>query len=76
MKAFRQISMAVLLTALAGAAPLSAQQPAQPSSLVQQTLEKIIAQEKQLIKTFSTYSPRVETYIQEIHTVKDRKSKI
>ncbi len=76
MKALIKVSIAVLLTVLAGAAPLSAQQPAQPSSVVQQALEKIIAQEKQLIKTFSRYSPRVETYIQEIHTDKDRKTRI
>ena len=77
MKSLRQVAIAVLLTVLAaGMAPLSAQEPAQQSNAVRQALEKIVAQEKQLIKTFSSYSPRVETYIQEIHTDKDRKSRI
>jgi len=76
MKTLRQVSIAVLLMVLAGGAPLSAQEPAQQSNAVQQALEKIIAQEKQLVKTFGSYSPRVETYIQEVHTDKDRKSRI
>jgi len=68
--------MAVLLAALAGVAPLSAQGPTQQSSVVQQALKKIVSQEKQLVKTFSTYSPRVETYIQEVHNDKNDNKKI
>ncbi len=76
MKALRQVAIAVLLTVLAVAAPLSAQEPAQPSGVVRQVLEKIVTQERQLVKTFSQYSPRVETYIQEIHTDKNGKKRI
>jgi hypothetical protein len=76
MKTIRQLSISVLLTVLAGAAPLFAQQSGQESPVVRQALEKIVAQEKQLVTTFSKYSPRVETYIQEIHTDKDRKTRI
>jgi len=76
MKAIRKVSMAVLLAALAGVAPLSAQGPTQQSSVVQQALKKIVSQEKQLVKTFSTYSPRVETYIQEVHNDKNDNKKI
>ena len=76
MKALRQFSIAVLLTALAAGAPLSAQEPAQQSNVVRQALEKIVAQENQMVKKFSGYSPRVETYIQEIHTDKARHKSI
>ena len=77
MKALKQVLIAVILTAVMGVAPLwAAQQPAQPSNVVRQALEKIVAQETQLIKTFSSYSPRVETYIQEIHTDKKNESRI
>jgi hypothetical protein len=76
MKTIRQASISVLLMILAGAAPLFAQKSGQESPVVRQALEKIVAQEKQLVTTFSKYSPRVETYIQEIHTDKDRKTRI
>lgn len=76
MKAFRHVSLAVFVTALAAVLPLSAQQPAQQSSVVRQALEKIVKQENELVKTYGTYSPRVETYIQEIHTDKDRTKRI
>jgi len=76
MKAFKQFSLAVFATALAAVLPLSAQQPAQQSSLVRQTLEKIVKQENDLVKSYGIYSPRVETYVQEIHTNKDRSKKI
>ncbi len=76
MKALREVSVAVLLAALAGVTPLSAQGPAQQSNVVRQALEKIVAQEKQLVKTFSSYSPRVETYIQEVHTDKSGNKRI
>ncbi len=76
MKALREVSVAVLLAALEGVTPLSAQGPAQQSNVVRQALEKIVAQEKQLVKTFSSYSPRVETYIQEVHTDKSGNKRI
>ncbi|MEJ2008793.1 MAG: hypothetical protein P8Z30_11670 [Acidobacteriota bacterium] len=76
MKAIRKVSITIFLAALAGAAPLSAQGPAQQSSVVRQALEKIVTQEKQLVRTFSNYSPRVETYIQEVHTDKNGSKKI
>src|SRR5579859_2796236 len=76
MKASKHISLAVLVMALAGVSSLSAQQPAQQSSIVRQALEKIIKQENDLVKAYGTYSPRVETYIQEIHTDKDGSKRI
>lgn len=76
MKAIKQVSLAVLLVALAGVLPLSAQEPGQQSSIVRQALEKIIKQENELEKSYGIYSPRVETYIQEIHTNKDRSKRI
>ncbi len=77
MKASKHISLAVLVMALAGLLPLSAQQPAQQqSSVVRQALEKIVKQENDLVKAYGTYSPRVETYIQEIHTDKDQTKRI
>jgi hypothetical protein len=72
MKVLRLVSLAVLLATLAGASPLAAQQ----SSIVRRTLEKIVKQENELVKTYGSYSPRVETYIQEIHTNKDRTKRI
>ncbi|HKU22646.1 MAG TPA: M48 family metalloprotease [Terriglobales bacterium] len=71
MKLFRRFSLAVLAAAVAGFVPLSAQEPAAQSSLVRQTLEKIVQQEHDLVKSYAGYSPRVETYVQEIHTNKD-----
>lgn len=71
MKALRHVSLAALLVALAGIVPLSAQESPQQSSIITQVLEKIVKQEKDLVATFGNYSPRVETYIQEIHTQKD-----
>ncbi|HVB29183.1 MAG TPA: M48 family metalloprotease [Terriglobia bacterium] len=76
MKVSKQILMILAVTVLASGVPLSAQQPAQESSAVRQVLNRIVAQEKQLVKTFGTYSPRVETYIQEIHTDKKGVSEI
>lgn len=76
MKVFRQISTAVLMAGLVGVVPLLAQEPAQQSSIVRQTLQKIVTQEHDLVKTFGNYSPRVETYMQEIHTDKDRSTRI
>ncbi|MGA8184252.1 MAG: M48 family metalloprotease [Terriglobia bacterium] len=77
MKALKHVSLAVLVTALATVLPLAAQQPAQQqSSLVRQTLEKIVKQENELVKSYGTYSPRVETYLQEVHTNKDRSKHI
>ncbi len=76
MNTIKQISISVLLTALAGAAPLIAQQSGQESPVVRQALEKIVSQEKHLVTAYSRYSPRVETYIQEIHTDKDRTTRI
>jgi Peptidase family M48 len=76
MKVFRQISTAVLIAGLMGVVPLLAQEPAQQSSIVRQTLQKIVTQEHDLVKTFGNYSPRVETYMQEIHTDKDRSTRI
>ena len=72
MKVLRLVSLAVLLAALAGASPLAAQQ----SSIVRQTLQKIVKQENELVKSYGSYSPRVETYIQEIHANKDRTKRI
>jgi hypothetical protein len=71
MKQFRQISLAVLLVAMAAAVPVFAQEPGEQSSIVRQALEKIIKQENELVKAYVSYSPRVETYIQEIHANKD-----
>lgn len=76
MKVRSSILMAVLVAAVGGAVPLFAQGAAQQSSVVHQALEKIVAQEHNLVKTFSKYSPRVETYIQEVHTDKNRKQRI
>jgi hypothetical protein len=76
MKVFRQVSLAVLLAALGGVVSLPAQEPAQQSSIVREALEKIVKQENELVKTYGTYSPRVETYLQEIHTNKDRSKRI
>ncbi|HKT13074.1 MAG TPA: M48 family metalloprotease [Terriglobia bacterium] len=76
MKALKHVSLAVLVAALAGLLPLSAQQPEQQSSVVRQALEKIIKQENDLVKNYGTYSPRVETYLQEIHTNKDSSKRI
>ncbi|HUZ46132.1 MAG TPA: M48 family metalloprotease [Terriglobia bacterium] len=76
MKAAKQILIVLAGAVLVSSAPLLAQPPAQESSIVRQALKRIVAQEKQMVKTFSTYSPRVETYIQEIHTNKDGVSKI
>ena len=73
MKASRQVPLILTAAMLVIGMPLLAQQPAQTqeSGAVRQVLNQIVANEKQLVKTFGTYSPRVETYIQEIHT--DRK---
>jgi Peptidase family M48 len=71
MKQFRHVSLAVLLAAVAAVLPVFAQEPAEQSAIVRQALEKIIKQENELAKTYGNYSPRVETYIQEIHTNKD-----
>jgi hypothetical protein len=76
MKAFCRALTAATLVALVAAAPLSAQETDQQSAIVRQTLEKIIKQEKDLVKIFGSYSPRVETYIQEIHSDKDGKKRI
>jgi len=76
MKASKHISLAVLVMALAGVSSLTAQEPAQQSSIVRQALEKIVKQETDLVKAYGTYSPRVETYIQEIHTDKDQTKRI
>jgi Peptidase family M48 len=76
MKLPRQILMILAATVLASGVPLLAQQPAQESAAVRQVLNRIVAQEKQLVKSFGTYSPRVETYIQEIHTDKTGASEI
>lgn len=76
MKVIKEVSIAILLAALAGVVPLSAQETSHQSSIVHQALEKIIAQEKQLVKNFSKYSPRVETYIQEVHTDKNGDKRI
>jgi Peptidase family M48 len=76
MKVLRQVSLAVFVLALAGIIPLSAQEPARQSSIVRQTLQRIVKQENELVKAYGTYSPRVETYIQEIHTDKDRTTRI
>ena len=74
MKELRLIIAAVLLVGLATIAPLPAQ--AQQSSIVRQALEKIVKQENELVASYGSYSPRVETYIQEIHTSKDRSKRI
>ncbi len=71
MRASKQILLILSLAVLWNSAPLAAQGTAQQSRAVQEVLSKIIANEKQLVKTFGDYSPRVETYVQEIHT--DRK---
>jgi Peptidase family M48 len=71
MKQFRHVSLAVLLAIMAASVPVSAQEPVGQSSVVRETLEKIIKQEKKLVETFGSYSPRVETYVQEIHTNKN-----
>lgn len=76
MKALKHVSLAILLAALVVVPPLSAQEQAQQSSVVRQALEKIIQQENELVKTYGTYSPRVETYLQEIHTNKDNSKRI
>ena len=76
MKALRKVSMAALLAALAGILPMFAQEPAQQSSVVRQTLQKIVKQENNLVATYGNYSPRVETYMQEIHAEKDRTKRI
>ena len=67
---------AAFLVALGASGLLFGQKPVQQSSIVRQTLEKIIKQEKDLVKSFGSYTPRVETYIQEIHTEKDREKRI
>ncbi|MCL5670266.1 MAG: M48 family metalloprotease, partial [Acidobacteria bacterium] len=76
MKAAKQILVVLAGVVLASGVPLRAQPAAQESSVVREALNRIIAQEKQMVKTFSTYSPRVETYIQEIHTNKNGVSRI
>ncbi len=76
MKALGQFAVAALLATFVGVMPLSAQGPAGQSSVVRQALEKIVAQEKQLVEIFSHYSPRVETYLQGIHTDKNGKKEI
>ena len=67
MKALRQILLILIVVAVTGGIPLSAQEQAQESSVVRQVLEKIVSQEQQLVKNIANYSPRVETYVQEIH---------
>ncbi len=76
MKALRYISLAMFLAAVAGAFPLHAQEPGEQSSVVHQALAKIVKRENDLVKMFGNYSPRVETYIQETHTDKDRTTHI
>jgi len=76
MKASRRFLFILTAAMLFSGAPLAAQQPARESSAVQQVLNQIVANEKQLVKTFGTYSPRVETYIQEIHTDRKGESQI
>ena len=76
MKALRYISLALFLSAVAGTFPLRAQEPGQQSSVVREALEKIVKRENDLVKMFGNYSPRVETYIQETHTDKDRTTRI
>lgn len=76
MKALSHVSLAALLAVLAGIIPLSAKEPPPQSSIVTQVLEKIVKQEKDLVATFGNYSPRVETYIQEVHIQKDVPTRI
>jgi Peptidase family M48 len=76
MKASRRLLIIAAAMGLASGAPLRAQGPAQESNAVRQVLDQIVTQEKQLVKTLGAYSPRVETYIQEIHTDKKGISQI
>ena len=71
MRMLSHVSLAVLLAALAGVVPMSAAEPGQQSAVVREALEKIIKQEHVLVESFASYSPRVETYMQELHTNKD-----
>ncbi|HEX5412432.1 MAG TPA: M48 family metalloprotease [Terriglobia bacterium] len=71
MKAFRGVSIAASLIMLAISIQAAAQQQGQQSSAVRETLQRILTQEQDLVKTFGNYSPRVETYIQENHTDKE-----
>lgn len=76
MRATRQILIILASAVLVSAAPLAAQPPAQESSVVRHVLNRIVSQEQQMVKNFSHYSPRVETYIQEIHTDKNGATRI